>query len=63
MDDRSSNLTVDFGFFEPVSLGNRVWLDANNNGVQDAEEHGIAGIKVHLLDKNGNAVTDAGAMR
>ena len=30
-DDRS-NLTVDFGFVKIFSLGNRVWLDVNNNG-------------------------------
>ena len=30
--DAQSNLTVDFGFFRPMSLGNRVFIDANNDG-------------------------------
>ncbi|MCB9149008.1 MAG: carboxypeptidase regulatory-like domain-containing protein [Caldilineaceae bacterium] len=46
--DESSNLTVDFGFYEPLSLGNRVWLDANNNGRMDAGEVGIDNVVVNL---------------
>jgi hypothetical protein len=34
-------------------LGNRVWEDRNQNGVQDPREEGIGGICVHLLDENG----------
>ena len=30
--------TVDAGLVQPASLGNRVWLDANSNGIQDPEE-------------------------
>ncbi len=33
----------------PIEIGNRVWFDANGNGVQDADELGIAGVKVTLL--------------
>jgi hypothetical protein len=58
VDDDNSNLTVDFGFFEPVSLGNRVWFDANDNGIQDPGEHGIAGVELRLLDQDGNPVHD-----
>jgi len=47
----------------PIELGNRVWRDSNNNGVQDPGEPGIAGVQVHLYDANnvlvGTAVTDA----
>lgn len=47
----------------PIELGNRVWRDSNNNGVQDPGEPGIAGVTVHLYDANnvlvGTAVTDA----
>src|SRR5690349_5598859 len=35
-------------------LGNRVWEDKNQNGIQDPREGGIGGICVHLLDANGN---------
>lgn len=34
-------------------LGNRVWLDANQNGIQDAWERGIGGVCVNLYDVNG----------
>ncbi len=37
------------------SLGDRVWFDANANGVQDAGESGITGVKVTLTgDFNGD---------
>ena len=31
-EDKRENLTVDFGFFRPLSLGNRVWIDYNGDG-------------------------------
>ncbi len=34
-DDNNIRLTVDFGFVEPVCLGNLIFLDPNNNGLQD----------------------------
>lgn len=37
-------------------LGNRVWFDANKNGVQDIDEHGIAGICVNLYDESGRLI-------
>lgn len=56
----------DFGELA-ASLSGSVWLDADNNGVRDAGENGIAGVSVSLpagtLDALGNpvatAVTDA----
>jgi len=48
----------------PIELGNRVWLDVNNNGRQDASEAGHAGITVNLLNGKGDllnsTVTAAG---
>jgi len=42
-------------------IGDRVWLDLNSNGVQDASEtKGIPGITVDLLDVSGNLVTQSG---
>ena len=43
---------------EPVAqadiiLGNRVWHDANRNGIQEPREEGVGGICVNLLDANG----------
>ncbi|MBX3678890.1 MAG: cadherin-like domain-containing protein [Rhodocyclaceae bacterium] len=43
-----NNTTVDAGFYETGSIGDRVWVDANGNGVQDAGEVGKAGVTVEL---------------
>jgi len=47
----------------PIEIGNRVWLDTNANGVQDAGEAGISGVTAHLFNSSntqiGTAVTDA----
>lgn len=34
----------------PTEIGNRVWSDANGNGIQDAGEPGIEGVKVRLAE-------------
>ena len=41
----------------PSTLSGTVYKDANNNGVQDSGETGIAGVTVKLLDKLGNLIT------
>ncbi len=56
--DTQANMTVDFGFYPLSSLGDRVWLDTNGNGIQDAGETGIPGVVVKLLDGMGNPVLD-----
>jgi uncharacterized repeat protein (TIGR01451 family) len=43
----------------PIEIGNRVWLDANGNGVQDADENGISGVEVKLLDNGGAEIASA----
>lgn len=47
---------LDAGLYKTAQLGDRVWFDTNKNGVQDAGEGGVAGVKVTLLDANGVAV-------
>lgn len=37
-----------------LMLGNRIWLDENQNGTQEDYERGIGGICVDLLDASGN---------
>lgn len=49
-------LTYDFGYRGLSSLGDRVWLDADADGVQDAGETGINGVVVTLFDSFGNQV-------
>ncbi|MGH1542583.1 MAG: beta strand repeat-containing protein, partial [Arenicella sp.] len=51
--DNSGNMTVDFGFIEPVSLGSTVWFDSDSDGTQDAAEPAIVGVTVTLLNADG----------
>ena len=39
-------------------LGDFIWLDKNANGIQDSGELGVKGVKVELLDENGNQAKD-----
>jgi uncharacterized repeat protein (TIGR01451 family) len=63
--DANSNLTVDFGLYQLVRVGDFVWLDQNGNGVQDGEP-GVPNVKVTLYNAlsdepvlhNGTALTD-----
>ena len=59
-DGTNGDLSIDFGFWTPVSLGNTVWFDngddaggttlANvNNGILDGDEAGIEGVTVFLF--------------
>ena len=56
--DANGDMTVDFGFFEPASIGDFVFLDEDNDGIQDAMEPGVEGVTVTLTDENGDPVTD-----
>ncbi|OWK40626.1 hypothetical protein FRUB_05545 [Fimbriiglobus ruber] len=51
-----ANLQQDFGLYQPMSVGNFVWQDTNNNGVVDPGEPGLAGVTVTLLDGSGNVI-------
>jgi protocatechuate 3,4-dioxygenase beta subunit len=56
--------TEDAGIYRKASLGDKVWRDANHNGIQDSGEEGIGGITVALYDaatntKLGTVKTDA----
>ena len=47
--------------WQPGSIGNLVWEDANNNGVKDGAEAGLDGVIIELLDGSGNPIdSDAG---
>jgi protocatechuate 3,4-dioxygenase beta subunit len=50
------NMTIDAGLHQDptkASLGNFVWLDADADGVQDAGEQGVGGVRVDLLNASG----------
>ncbi|WP_160396340.1 SdrD B-like domain-containing protein [Paenibacillus sp. MMS18-CY102] len=53
--------TVDAGIVELVSIGDYVWIDANNDGIQTNGETGYAGLTVHLLDSAGAPIMKGGA--
>ncbi|MGK7941738.1 MAG: SdrD B-like domain-containing protein, partial [Crocosphaera sp.] len=44
------NPTIDAGVYQPVGLGDRVWLDSNGNGIQDDGEQGVEGVTVTLVN-------------
>lgn len=60
--DQRANMTIDFGFFRTASIGDRVWMDSNANGMQDPDEKGIPGVTVVLNSQkygSSSTVTDA----
>ena len=60
MTSGGSDLTLDFGYYQKVTIGDFVWNDLNANGLQDNGEPGINGVTLTLTgtDGAGNAVTD-----
>ena len=57
-DGKNGDLTLDFGFYGTVSVGDRVWFDSNSNGIQDGGETGVPGVQVTLyLSETGQLVT------
>jgi hypothetical protein len=51
VNDDNTDLTIDFGFFRSVSVGNLVFIDANYNGRGDTGE-GVGGVTVELYTEN-----------
>jgi hypothetical protein len=49
----SSDLTADFGYYRPATIGDFVWEDTNGNGVQDGGEPGVGGVKLTLTGTSG----------
>ena len=54
-----SVIDVNFGFVKPASVGDKVWMDVNRDGLQDADEPALPGVTVTLTRADGSAVTDA----
>lgn len=54
----TTNLTVDAGLVPLASLGDRVWIDEDQDGKQDAAEVGLNGIRVTLIDESGTKLRD-----
>jgi len=51
-----TNLTVDAGLYRKAIVGDRVWLDKDNDGIQDSNEKGVSNVGVRLLDSSGQQV-------
>jgi hypothetical protein len=58
----SSDETIDFGYHTPPcsgAIGDFVWNDLNQNGIQDAGEPGIGGVKLTLANSSGMQIATA----
>ena len=56
----SSATTIDFGLFRPMTIGNRVWNDIDNDGLLTADDGaspGMAGVAVCIFDGSGLLAT------
>ncbi len=50
--------TIDAGLhYLPAALGDYVWLDTNNNGIQDEVGTGISGVTVELENTSGGVIS------
>ncbi len=49
--------TDDTGYVQYSTIGDRLWVDFNGDGIQDANEPGLAGITVELTQPGGSVVT------
>jgi hypothetical protein len=53
-------LDIDFGLNNPTAptgqIGDFVWFDSNNNGIQDVGEQGVPGVTVSLLNASNTVV-------
>ncbi|MFO8430169.1 SdrD B-like domain-containing protein, partial [Staphylococcus aureus] len=64
--NNADDLTIDSGFYKPVveppktdatyKVGDKVWNDTNKDGIQNANEAGIEGVKVTLTKADGTTV-------
>ncbi|MFM7582973.1 MAG: SdrD B-like domain-containing protein, partial [Caldilinea sp.] len=62
-DAGTNDSSFDFGFtFLALPIGNKIWQDANNNGLLDGSEIGIANVAVELYtDANNDNIFTPGA--
>ena len=49
--DDSGNMTLDLGFTAPVTVGDTVFVDLNEDGLQDNGEPGLSSVTVTIFDQ------------
>lgn len=49
--------SIDAGYYRPSTIGDFVWEDLNNNGLQDESEPGLGGVVLNLKDANDDLVS------
>ncbi|MCB9020079.1 MAG: hypothetical protein H6546_07095, partial [Chitinophagales bacterium] len=55
----NQDLSIDAGIYDPVDIGDYVWLDSNANGIQDTSEEGMDNVVVELYwDADGDGMID-----
>ncbi len=62
VNDYADSDTETGGLEQYYALGNRVWLDTNNNGAQDAGEVGIDGVTINLYAANASGNPTGGVL-
>ena len=56
-DDKNGNLTLDIAICGRSIIGDFVWFDYNNNGIQDAGEPGLPNVRVTITYADGTTKT------
>ncbi|MCX6858481.1 MAG: GEVED domain-containing protein, partial [Verrucomicrobia bacterium] len=56
--DTETNLTIDFGLWTPMGVGNLVFIDLNGNGNYDDSE-GLENVYVQIFAQGANVTTDS----
>jgi hypothetical protein len=60
LDHPQDYIAADFGYRQDkAAIGDYVWSDADQDGLQDPGEPGIGGVELELLDGNGNSFNPA----
>ena len=48
---------INAGLYQPTSIGDYVFLDLNEDGIQNNGDTGLAGIELYLIDASGNTIS------
>ncbi len=56
----SNNTAIDGGIYKPkYCIGDFVWFDDNQNGIQDSSESGVVGVKIILNETNETTISNS----